>query len=159
MKALNKKLGKNGGFTLIEMLIVVAIIAILVAISIPLINNALERARDATDQANERAAKAEAVLLYMGVAGDATYVSGTHDGKYYYNAASGALEAVPATGTPTGYGKCTGGHSGTSAPTFLYPTTAGGTDLTGANKHTNGYLLLDSISTDGVVKMHWVVPA
>ena len=67
MKGLREKFQKNGGFTLIEMLIVVAIIAILIAVSIPLVSGALEKARDATDQANERAAKAEAVLYYMGV--------------------------------------------------------------------------------------------
>ena len=62
---LNKKLGKNGGFTLVEMLIVVAIIAILVAVSIPLVSTSLDKAKKATDDANLRAAKAEASLLYM----------------------------------------------------------------------------------------------
>ena len=52
---LSKKLKKTGGFTLIEMLIVVAIIAILVAVSIPMVNSNLEKARKATDSANERA--------------------------------------------------------------------------------------------------------
>ena len=62
MKNLRAKLKKEGGFTLIEMLIVVAIIAILVAISIPLVNSALDRAKHATDAANERAAKAEVLI-------------------------------------------------------------------------------------------------
>ena len=65
MKRLKEKLNKNGGFTLVEMLIVVAIIAILVAVSIPIVNNALDRARHATDQANERSAKAEIMIRYL----------------------------------------------------------------------------------------------
>lgn len=64
MKTLNKKLGKNSGFTLIEMLIVVAIIAILIAIGIPLANSALERTRQTADNANKRAALAEAIIAY-----------------------------------------------------------------------------------------------
>ena len=55
---LSAKLSKTGGFTLVEMLIVVAIIAILIAISIPLVNSALEKAREATDDANFRDAAA-----------------------------------------------------------------------------------------------------
>ena len=44
------------GFTLAELLIVVAIIGVLVAISIPIFNNQLRKARLATNQANARAA-------------------------------------------------------------------------------------------------------
>ena len=47
------------GFTLAELLIVVAIIAVLVAISIPIFTSQLEKAREATDAANIRAAYAE----------------------------------------------------------------------------------------------------
>ena len=53
------------GFTLAELLIVVAIIGVLVAISIPIFNNQLKKARMATNQANARAAYAAAVAEYI----------------------------------------------------------------------------------------------
>ena len=54
-----KKLRKNEkGFTLAELLIVVAIIGVLVAISIPIFTGQLEKAKEATDQANIRNAYA-----------------------------------------------------------------------------------------------------
>lgn len=65
MNNLKSKLKKQGGFTLIEMLIVVAIIAILIAIAIPMVNSALEKSREATDAANERAAYGMAYIAYM----------------------------------------------------------------------------------------------
>lgn len=56
-----RKMRENGkkGFTLAELLIVVAIIAILVAISIPIFSAQLEKSREATDAANIRSAYAE----------------------------------------------------------------------------------------------------
>ncbi|MDY5113263.1 MAG: prepilin-type N-terminal cleavage/methylation domain-containing protein [Bilifractor sp.] len=51
----------NKGFTLAELLIVVAIIGVLVAISIPIFSKQLEKARDATSVANLRSAYAEAM--------------------------------------------------------------------------------------------------
>ena len=53
------------GFTLAELLIVVAIIAVLVAIAIPVFTSQLERSREATDLANIRAAYATAMAQYM----------------------------------------------------------------------------------------------
>ena len=47
------------GFTLAELLIVVAIIAVLVAISIPIFTSQLEKSREAVDLANLRSAYAE----------------------------------------------------------------------------------------------------
>lgn len=60
-----KKLTNKKGFTLMEMLIVVAIIAVLVAIAIPTFNNALEKSREATDAANLRAAYAECAVAMI----------------------------------------------------------------------------------------------
>jgi len=63
MNNLMKKSKK--GFTLMEMLIVVAIIAILVVIAIPTFTNALNEARENADLANCRAWYAETVVAGM----------------------------------------------------------------------------------------------
>lgn len=66
MKNLLKKFRENKkGFTLAELLVVVAIVGILVAISIPVFTSQLAKARKATNQANMRAAKAAAVAQYL----------------------------------------------------------------------------------------------
>ncbi len=62
---LSAKLSKNGGFTLVEMLIVVAIIAILIMVSIPMVNSSLEKAREAVDDANERSAVSLMSVEYL----------------------------------------------------------------------------------------------
>ena len=66
-----KKMNNKHGFTLAELLIVVAIIAVLVAISIPIFTNQLEKAREATDMANIRAAYAEACVASLEADGGA----------------------------------------------------------------------------------------
>ena len=81
-----KKLNKKG-FTLAELLVVVAIIGVLVAISIPIFTAQLEKARDGVSIANIRAAYAQAQSAYLTADGkttdadtDVTVAYGT-DGK------------------------------------------------------------------------------
>ena len=55
----------NKGFTLAELLIVVAIIAVLVAVAIPIFSAQLEKSKEATDIANVRNAYAEVTTLWL----------------------------------------------------------------------------------------------
>lgn len=61
ISTLKKKLNKKG-FTLAELLVVVAIIAILVAIAIPVFGSQLNKAKAGTDLANLRSAYAAAQI-------------------------------------------------------------------------------------------------
>lgn len=143
MKNLKAKLKKQGGFTLIEMLIVVAIIAILIAVSIPLVNSALERAREATDAANERSFKAVLTISYLngkyetGTKGSATanFSTGT---VYAFDAANGTLADTTGVSSIKGYGKS---------------TKAMGAD----NKERKGMILCGVVDGDGVIRMQWGV--
>lgn len=120
----------SGGFTLIEMLIVVAIIAVLVAVSIPLVNSSLEKAREATDQANERAAKAAAMVEYI--------TAGRTSTTTYFYCSDGTATAVlndsdwPPAGTP-------------------------GYDYGQSGDQKGGYVKVDIIVEDGntIVKIEW----
>lgn len=80
-----QKLRSKKGFTLMEMLIVVAIIAVLIAIAIPTFASQLDKANQATDAANIRSAYAEAALdaLENGTGnGTATSVPMVHTGTF-----------------------------------------------------------------------------
>ena len=84
MKGLIKKVRENKkGFTLAELLVVVAIVGILVAISIPVFTAQLSKARKATNQANLRAAKAAAIADYL-----------TDDVTYNYDMTTGGVKVV-----------------------------------------------------------------
>ena len=60
-----KKIKNTKGFTLMEMLIVVAIIAILIAIAIPTFNSSLNKAKVATDEANIRSGYASVMTAIL----------------------------------------------------------------------------------------------
>ena len=53
------------GFTLAELMVVVAIIGVLVAVSVPIFNSQLEKSREATDLANVRSAYAQVMTEAM----------------------------------------------------------------------------------------------
>ena len=74
MNKMNKK-----GFTLIEMLVVIAIIAVLVSIIVPTVSSATKKARYATDAANLRSALAECEIAYLtsGETDAKTFIAGT----------------------------------------------------------------------------------
>mgnify|MGYP004597332387 FL=1 len=63
---------KKQGFTLAELLIVVAIIAVLVGIAIPVFTSQLEKAREATDAANIRDAYAEVMTKAISTGEEST---------------------------------------------------------------------------------------
>lgn len=100
MNRMSKKLNKKG-FTLAELLIVVAIIAVLVVVSVPIFSSKLEKAREAADVANMRAAKAAAVAMYL-EKGETKI--------YYYDADNGVL--VDSADGITKYGQGTGTDGG-----------------------------------------------
>jgi type IV pilus assembly protein PilA len=98
LKLRKEELKKRGakGFTLMEMLIVVAIIAVLIAIAIPIFTSQLEKSREATDAANIRSAygviQAAALTqetqteLSKQNTDDTTYTVSGAEGSYVYTA-------------------------------------------------------------------------
>lgn len=80
------KKNNNKGFTLAELLIVVAIIAVLTAIAIPVFTAQLHKSRDAADKANCRSLYAELQADYLTWDGnDSDYVAQTGTGNYQFN--------------------------------------------------------------------------
>ncbi len=101
MKRTSKK-----GFTLMEMLIVIAIIAILIAIAIPVFTAQLNKARLGTDRSNARSLKSMVVTAYLTGDGDVPITDG---GIYYLNKEANGIIAKT-TGTTNAL-KCEGNGS------------------------------------------------
>lgn len=134
MKNLKEKLRKNGGFTLVEMLIVVAIIAILIAVSIPMVGSALERSRHAVDQANNRDAMGLASIEYL--TDEDVAKDGATFGYYVNSAHQGILVKKGETPKDTDY----------------KPVTPACTCTADTNKAT---ALEVTIDTDGNISTNW----
>jgi type IV pilus assembly protein PilA len=100
VQARKEQLQKKGvsGFTLMEMLIVVAIIAVLVAIAIPVFSAQLGSARAETDAANIRSGYASATVTVLN--------SGTTTATKYYLQSDGSV-----TTTASGSYECKGNAS------------------------------------------------
>lgn len=95
MKEMIKRVREEkGGFTLAELLIVVAILLVLIAIAVPLFTGALGKAEDAVDRSNERASVSEAKVDYQLGGKD-----GTIDYYYYYDGNGNELAGSGPTDT------------------------------------------------------------
>lgn len=98
---MKNKMKNKKGFTLMEMLIVVAIMVVLVAVAVPTFSTQLNNAKDAADAANERAAKAVAATMYLSEDIETNQV-------YHFHADTGKLVKG---GVPTNtYGKTRGSY-------------------------------------------------
>jgi type IV pilus assembly protein PilA len=106
-----RKIKETKGFTLAELLIVVAIIAVLVAVAIPVFTTQLERSRQATDTANVRSAYAECVAEYL-TTGQSTQMTVTAQKR--------------TTSWQSGYGTFTGQVDGSEKEFSLNPATVSG---------------------------------
>lgn len=126
-----KKLNKKG-FTLAELLVVVAIIGVLVAVSIPIFTSQLKKARLATNQANARAAYAASAADYLTNDKDADCI-------YKYTTGSGKIEVATAAA----------GNAITNTNISDWNLTD--LEALGTATYTTWYV---SIDTDGTVKQY-----
>ena len=103
-----KKLNKKG-FTLAELLIVVAIIAVLVAIAIPIFTGALEKARYGVHKSNARSLKSMAVADILASAGFEQYGADkkTYEvvGWYNFTTETFTISSITASKDTTKQGK------------------------------------------------------
>ena len=117
-----KKLRQKIGFTMAELLIVVAIIAVLVAIAIPIFNTQLEKSREAYDIATMRSAASLATQYFYAGVSDQTsanaagllWQAGGNESNAFgvYDPSTGKFVAKRSTQFGKSYGKGTKKDSG-----------------------------------------------
>lgn len=150
-----KKMMKNRkGFTLMEMLIVVAIIAILVIIAIPTFNSALAKARAATDVANIRSGYAAAQVEAM-----TNGLTDKTNGDKYVLEADGSVTKGTATKAYTTQGESSKAAAGSSiGGKFDVGEKAAGTTIAWSKGQTVTYVVNDT-DGDGVPTVESITAA
>lgn len=134
----------NKGFTLAELLIVVAIIAVLVAIAIPIFTNQLEKSREATDAANIRDFYAEIATAL--VTGDLNYATAANN----VMKVSGGKDV-----------SVTDGYDGSAGDTFTITVNAGTANQTVDNWQTGdvqvaGFTITQNTNMNSTSKINYV---
>jgi len=118
--------GNQRGFTLIELMIVVAIIGILTAIAFPLYANIQARARVAKAQADARTL-ASAVVVYSAHAGALPAALADLSSAVVVNGVSAGPFITPLPTPPTGWGAYT--YATAANGSFSITTTGDGTTV------------------------------
>lgn len=133
IQKLKNKVGSRKGFTLAELLIVVAIIAVLVAIAVPVFSAQLNRAKIATDEANFRAARAAAAAAFLDTQAGGSSVD--VNGKYFTT--DGEWQSWPASGSTKDFVRA--------------QATVSAGNSTGTNpEHKDNDVLVAKVTSDGV---------
>lgn len=154
MKKFFKKNKASKGFTLAELLIVVAIIAVLAIIAIPIFSAKLENSREETDIANLRSAKAAAVSQYLsGTDLDGAAITSTGF-TCYFDAVSGEL--VSSSTGVSGYGRGTASEGGCEAVNLVVnPASTTTKEQYTKTSAVAGQIIKLTIDDSGQIIMEW----
>ncbi len=136
---------RKKGFTLAELLIVLAIIAVLTAIAVPLFSTQIDKARVAVDEANARSASSMAEAHYL-----MNHIDETDPIIYYFKIEGGNLVIIghsapstPSTGYEDAEKDCKLGGAASASEDFAQSKKYSGKQLTVTvkdGKITNSWL-------------------